>query len=54
MNSLPKFEMDFPFKKLTPIVWDPIYETINHITQELYVNESSIPYTLGGGKHGHL
>ena len=49
MNSLPKFEMNFPFKTLTPIIVEPTYETINHLKQELYANESSIPSTLGGG-----
>ena len=39
MDSLPKFETNFPFKNLTPIVGDPTYETINHLTQELYSNE---------------
>ena len=54
MNDLPKFETNFPFKTLTPIVGGPTYETINHLTQEIYSNSSSITSTLGGGKHGNL
>ena len=54
MNILPKIDENFPFKTLTPIIGEPTYESINHLTQELYSNASSIPSTLGGGRHGNL
>ena len=54
MKVLPKFDDNLPFKILTPIFGEPKYEKINHLTQELYYNASSIPSTLGGCKHGHL
>ena len=52
MNALPKFETNFTFKTLTPIVGDPTYEEIKLLTEELYDNESSIISTLGEGNMG--
>ena len=54
MINLPKIEVNFPFKTLTPIVGEPTYTSINEITQQLYTNDSSCTSTLGGGNHGHL
>ena len=54
MNILPNIDEKFPFKTLNPIIGEPTYELINHLTQEIYSNASSIPSTLGGGRHGHL
>ena len=54
LPTLPKIVENFPFKTLTPIIGEPNYPAINQMTQELYANASSLPSTLGGGKHGHL
>ena len=39
---------------LTMIRWEPTYETLHHLKNELKANASSVPTTLGGGNRGYL
>jgi hypothetical protein len=44
----------FQHKVLTKIHGKPTYESLQNILTELKANASSVPSTLGGGRHGHL
>jgi hypothetical protein len=44
----------FQHKVLTKIHGKPTYESIQNLLTELKANAGSVPFTLGGGQHGHL
>ena len=44
----------FVHKKLTPIVGEPTYDTLELLLKELKANAQSVHSNLGGGNHGHL
>ena len=39
---------------LTAIRWEPTYETLHNLKNELKANANSVRTTLGGGNHGYL
>ena len=45
-------ESNFEHPFLTKIRGEPTYETLHHLKNELKANASSVPITLGVGKHG--
>jgi hypothetical protein len=44
----------FQHKVLTKIHGQPSYQSLQTVSTELKANASSVPSTLGGGRHGHL
>lgn len=44
----------FPHNTLPRIEGEPTYESINEMSQYIYVNAATLPISLGGGQHRHI